>query len=286
MAGLGLLMQPLHMVAVTLGPTANAPQLSEEDVKFLEDLGKQIQKEVEALPTREQLRAQGLPEDQVLKANTKEKFDEDVKRYSSMSEEELFAEMEKALAEVEKASTPEARPEYPSANIYQGEQEAPQPIAPVVTPKPAVPSNKQQAAIQLIDSLLASLANFLSKSQVMVELPGKISSWIKEGKLRNWPATLTWNNFRGQVEELQAKLNKIKDKDTKLGTYKYLDDLIKDESTYNNLVKIKDALAKSEPKISLGSFIDKMTTQGRQAIRDSLMSLHEAVSTLSNSRKP
>jgi hypothetical protein len=279
MAGLGLILQPCHMVAVTAGPTANAPQLSEEDLKFLEDLGNQIKREVEQLPTRAQLRAQGLPEDQVLKANTKEKFDEDVARYSQMSEQELFEEMEKALAEVEKASTPEARPEYPSADIYQGEGES-KPVAPVVQ-KPIVPSNKQQAAVQLIDALLASITNFLSKAQVMVELPGKISSWTKEGKLRNWPATLNWNNFRAQVEDLQAKLNKIKDKDTKLGTYKYLDDLIKDEGTYNNLVKIKDSLAKSEPKIQLGSFaIDKMTTASRQAIRDTLMSLHEAVATL------
>lgn len=279
MAGLGFILQPCPMVAVTPGPTANAPQLSEEDLKFLEDLGNQIKREVEQLPTRAQLRAQGLPEEQVLKANTKEKFDEDVARYSQMSEQELFEEMEKALAEVEKASTPEARPEYPSADIYQGEGES-KPATPIVQ-KPVVPSNKQQAAIQLIDALLASITNFLSKAQVMVELPGKISSWVKEGKLRNWPASLTWNNFRAQVEDLQAKLNKIKDKDTKLGTYKYLDDLIKDEGTYNNLAKIKDSLAKSEPKIQLGSFaIDKMTTASRQAIRDTLMSLHEAVATL------
>ncbi|CAN5134014.1 hypothetical protein BH09DEP1_BH09DEP1_2590 [soil metagenome] len=276
------------IIATLLGvilPTArlyapnSAPQLSEEDVKFLEDLGKQIQKEVEQLPSRDQLRAQGMPEDQVQKANTKEKFDEDVKRYSSMSEEDLFAEMEKALAEVEKAGTPEATPEYPSANIYQGEQES-QPVAPVVQ-KPSVPSNKQQAAIQMIDALLASITRFLSKAQAMVELSGKIPSWVKEGKLRNWPATLTWNSFRAQVEELQAKLNKIKDKDSKTGTYKYLDELIKEDGAYNNLVRLKENLAKSEPQIELGSFaIDKMSGKSRQAIRDTLTHLHEAVVTM------
>ena len=278
-AGLGLLVHPCQVIATTAGPTATAPQLSEEDVKFLEDLGKQIQKEVEQLPTRDQLRAQGVPEEQVQKANTKEKFDEDVKRYSAMSEDELFAEMEKALAEVEKASTPEATPEYPPSNIYQGEQES-QPIAPVVQ-KPGAPSNKQQAAIQVIDAVLASITNFLSKSQVIVGLPGKIPSWIKEGKLRNWPTTLSWNTFKGQIEELQAKLNKIKDKDTKTGTFKYLDDLIKEEGVYNNLVKLKDGLAKSEPKIELASFgIDKMTSNGRQAIRDTLLHLHEGIATM------
>lgn len=279
---LGLIVPYSYVYAPPAMPVGGAPQLSDEDLKFLEELGKQIQKEVEALPTRDQLRAQGLPEEQVLKANTKEKFDEDVKRYSAMSEEELFAEMEKALAEVEKAGTPEAQPEYPSSGIYQGEQEAPAPTpAPVSAPKPTALSNKQQAAIQLIDALLTHITNFLNKAQVMVALPGKITSWIKEGKLRNWPATLTWNSFRAQIEELQAKLNKIKDKDAKSGTYKYLDDLIKDEGTYNNLVRLKSDLAKSEPKISLGSFgIDQMTTAGRQAIRDTLVSLQEALANM------
>lgn len=275
----GPILTTIHLYAPPAASPASMPQLSDEDLKFLEDLGKQIQKEVEQLPTRDQLRAQGLPEDQILKANTKEKFDEDVKRYSSMSEEELFAEMEKALAEVEKAGIPEAQPEYPSADIYQGPEES-KPVTPAPVVKP-VPSNKQQAAIQLIDSLLASITNFLSKAQVMVELPGKIVTWTKDGKLRNWPASLTWNSFRGQVEELQAKLNKIKDKDAKTGTYKYLNELIKEEGTYNNFIKIKDALSKSVPKITPGSFgIDKMSSNVRQAIRDTLLSLHEAVAVL------
>lgn len=285
-AFLGLIVPISNLYAPPAMPVGGQPQISEEDLKFLEDLGKQIQDEVAKLPTREQLKAQGLSDIEIErgekqgKIQTKDKFDEDVAKYSAMSEEELYAEMEKALAEVEKASTPEAQPEYPSAGIYQGEAEAPTPAPTPVPTKPAVSSNKQQAAIQLIDSLLAHISKFLSKAQAMVELPLKITSWIKEGKLKNWPATLNWNSFRGQVEELQAKLNKIKDKDTKTGSYKYLDDLIKDEATYNILVKIKDALARSEPKIALSSGIDKMTTASRQAVRDTLLSLYEAVSTL------
>lgn len=285
---LGLIVPYSYVYAPPASPVGGAPQLSDEDLKFLEDLGKQIQDEVAKLPTREQLKAQGLSDIEIErgekqgKIQTKEKFDEDVKRYSEMSEEQLFAEMEKALAEVERASTPEAQPEYPPAGIYQGEQEAPTPT-PTPTPaaKPAVSSNKQQAAIQLIDTLLGHINKFLSKSQVMVGLPGKITSWIKEGKLKNWPASLTWNSFRAQVEELQAKLNKIKDKDTKSGAYKYLDDLIKDEGTYNNLVKLKNDLAKSEPKISLGDFgVDAMTSVSRQAVRDTLLNLQEALANM------
>lgn len=282
---MGIFVPTAQLYAPPASPTGMPPQLSEDDVKFLEELNKQIQEEVKRLPTRKQLEAQGMSMEEILRGEkehriqTKEKFDEDVERYSKMSEQELFEELEKTLAEVEKTSTPEAHPEYPSMDIYQ--EEAPKPIAPAPVAKPAIPSNKQQAAIQLIDAIISSINNFLSKAQVMVELPGKITSWIKEGKLRNWPTNLSWNSFRTQVEELQAKLNKIKDKDTKTGTYKYLDDFIKDEGTYNNLVKIKDALALHVPKIAVGSFaIDKMTSAGRQAVRDTLLSLHEAVATL------
>ena len=45
-------------------------------------------------------------------------------------------------------------------------------------------------------------------------------------------------------------------------------------------MRIKDALARSEPKIELGSFgIDKMSGTSRQAIRDVLVNLQDAIST-------
>ena len=148
-----------------------------------------------------------------------------------MSEEQLLAEMEKAFAEAAaNAPAPQPEIELPVSPVPQKEEIK-------IEQKPIVSANKQQAAIQLIDTLIAHINNFLGKAQVMVELPGKIQSWIKEGKLKNWPASLTWNTFKAQVEELEAKLNKIKDRDTKTNIYKYLDDFIKDEGLNNNINK-------------------------------------------------
>src|SRR5262249_19186186 len=144
-----------------------------------------------------------------------------------------------------------------------------------------IPSNKQLAAVQLIDTTITSINNFLRKAQVMIELPGKIQSWYKEGKLKSWPATLTWSTFKGHVEELEAKLNKVKDRDPRTNQFKYLDDFIKDEALYNNLTKVKDSLIKNEPNIELSSFgIDKMSSEARQATRSVLLTLNEATSTL------
>lgn len=256
---------------------AMAPQmsLSEEDLKFLEEAQKEVEKYVNNLPTEASLRAQGLSDEQIKKAETKEKFDREVERLSKMSEDDLIKEIEKAISDVNTAQTPQAEPELPAVSIRQDEDEK------KPEPKPIIPTNKQTAALQLIDALIMSIDNFLRKAQMMVELPGKIITWNKEGKLKGWQANLTWNTFKDQIEDLTAKLRKLKDRDPKSMNYKYLDEFIKDESTYNNITKVKDSLSRYEPKIELSSFgIDKMTSDARQATRTVLVSLLEATSIM------
>lgn len=272
------LMLPMPiLIAMKAGPQGLQQELSPEDLKLLEEIGREVDNYVNKLPTRAELRAQGLPESEVLKAETKEKFQEEVERYSKMSEEQLLAEMEKALAEAAATAPQPAQQELPLAPVIKEEPVRSEPII----ERPKVSSDKQQAALALIDGLLTSISNFLRKAQMMVELPGKIQSWTKEGKLRGWPANLGWNNLKGQIEELEIKLNKIKDRDPKTQQYKYLEDLIKDEGLYNNLMKVKDSLQRTEPKIILSPFgLEKMTSESRQATRSVLLSLHEAVSIL------
>jgi hypothetical protein len=263
------------MVPVTIHPrtdTAAGWDLSDEDMKFLEQAQKDVQKYVEALPTESSLRAKGFTEDQIKNAETKEKFDREVERLSKMSEEDLLKEIEKAITD---ASTTQPAPEpqvQPSKPVV--------PEAPAAKPTPAA-NAKHHAALQLIDLTITGITNFLRKAQIMVELPSKIQTWQKDGKLRNWPTSLSWNSFRTQVEELEAKLHKLKDRDPKSNNYRYLDDFIKDEGTYNNIIKLRDSLTKNESKIALSPFgMDKMTSESREATRTILLSLHEALSIL------
>ncbi len=255
---------------------APTPELSSEDLKMLEEIGKEVERYVNALPTEAQLRAQGVPEEEIKKRETKEKFDAEVKRYSEMSESQLLEEMEKVFSE---AAT--QAPQQPQPEIAKPTYTSPTPPAePKPVDKPIVPSDKQLAAIKLIDTVLISINNFMNKAQIMVELPGKIPTWVKEGKLRNWPVNLSWNSFVAQIDEFQAKLNKVKDRDSRSGAFKYLDDFIKDESLNNNLAKVRDSLLRNEPKIQLSSAIDKMSTDSRTAVRSVLLSLHEATAIL------
>lgn len=249
--------------------------LSEEDLKFLEQAQKDVQKYVEALPTEASLRAKGYNDEQIKNAETKEKFDREVERLSKMSEEDLLKEIEKAISDVGAApQAPVEQPYVPS--------KTPVAIEPAPAPKPtAAMSAKQHAALQLIDLTITGIINFLRKAQIIAELPGKIQSWQKEGKLKNWPASLSWNMFKAQVEDLEAKLHKLKDHDPRSNSYKYLDEFIKDEGTYNNLVKLRDSLNKNESKIALSPFgMDKMTSESREATRTALLSLHEGLTIL------
>lgn len=250
--------------------------LSEEDLKFLEQAQKDVQKYVEALPTEASLRAKGLTDDQIKNAETKEKFDREVERLSKMSEEDLLKEIEKAISDVSTAQQP-APVEQPHAQpVKPAQPELPAPQKPT-----AAMNAKHHAALQLIDLTITNITNFLRKAQIMSELPSKIQTWQKDGKLKNWPASLTWNSFKVQVEDLEAKLHKLKDKDPRSFNYKYLDDFIKDEGTYNNLVKLRDSLNKNENRIALSPFgMDKMTSEAREATRTTLLSLHEAITIL------
>ena len=252
-------------------------QFSDEDIKFLEEAQKEVTKYVENLPSEAELRAQGLSDEQIKSKETKEKFQREVDRLSKMSEEDLIKEIEKAIGDVNAAQTPPQPGGQEETLLTMPAQE----VTIAEPAKPIIPSNKQQQALHLIDSTLISINNFLCKAQMMVELPNKITSWSKTGKLRSWPSTLNWGTLKTQIDGLVAKLTKLKDKDPKSNNYKYLDDFIKDEALQNNLTKVKDSLIKNEPRVELGSFgIDKMTSASRQATRSVLLTLHEAISAL------
>lgn len=257
--GLSLFSTPLFAGMAMPAQPKNGQQapLNSEDAKLLEEVEQQINGYVASLPPDEQ-----------------KKFwadvDELTKVMSTMSEDELVKFMEDVFTE-EAAQQKPIAPEAPLAPVKEIKIEE----------KPVLPVDKQQAALYLIDNLLKHIGNFLRKAQTMVDLPAKVIAWTKEGKLKNWPSTLTWDVFKGYVDELNQKLNKLKDRDPKTNKYKYLDDFIKDEALYNNLSKISTSLAKYEPMIEVSSFgIDKMTTSSRESARTVLMSLQEAYSVL------
>jgi len=256
------------MPGMTGQPTGPAQKLSEDDVKMLQEVEQEINKFVGSLPAEEQKKFWG-------------EVDELTKVMSTMSEDELVKFMEGVLQEQE-AVAPAPRP-TPAPTPTP--MPAPTPSLPIISEPVAQPEiisgptvnlEKHQQTYKLIESIILMLNNFLTKTQAIPELSGKVTSWISEGKLQARPGA-TWHSMLGNIHELMAKLNAMKERDPISGTYKYLDELTRDESLINNLQRIKIVLTKYEPMIDISPFgTEKMNQQTRQAVRMVINTLIEA----------
>lgn len=243
-------------------PNGKGAALSPEDLKMLNEVEQEINKFVGTLSPDEQ------------KSFWKD-VDELTKVMNTMSEEELVKFMEDVFQE-ENQPKPEQPATVPAT---------PAPIAPPVVeqPKPIKPEalKAQEKALALIDSLITKINNFIGKTQLIPQLPADITKWAREDKLKDWPATLSWAQFKKQVEELETKLNKLKDRNPVTNQYKHLDEFIKNEALYNNISKLNTALTTYEPKIELPSFVlEKMADEAKVALRKVIDNLVEALTVL------
>ncbi|BDC34516.1 hypothetical protein Noda2021_04740 [Candidatus Dependentiae bacterium Noda2021] len=242
-------------------PNGKGAALSPEDLKMLNEVEQEINKFVGSLSPEEQ------------KSFWKD-VDELTKVMNTMSEEELVKFMEDVFQEEN-----QPKPEQPVAPVV------PAPVVPPVIeqPKPIKPEalKAQEKALVLIDSLITKINNFIGKTQLIPQLAADIAKWAREDKLKDWPATLSWTQFKKQVEELETKLNKLKDRNPVTNQYKHLDEFIKNEALYNNVSKLNTALTTYEPKIELPSFVlEKMTDEAKVALRKVIDNLIEALTVL------
>jgi len=222
----------------------------------------------------EQERAKMTPEERA-------QFDSDVdqltKELEAMKPEELDAFMNTVLfGQPQQPPMPEEiQPVAPEIKV-----EAPKP-EPV---KPKKPLKKQDEALNTIDGIINSTNSFLHKIARYIDFVGKLKKWSEQGKIPGWKPTYTWDGIKKEIESLLHTLNKMKDKDTKTNEYKYLSDLIDNESLYNNLNKLNDSLANLEPNIEVDEFeVDEfkaVTKESREFIRKVLAQYLEALYAL------
>ena len=266
--GLSLAIVPLYADAPLMAPPMRPnigspgakvpPELSKEDLAMLQEVEQEINKFVESLPPEEQKKFWG-------------EVDELTKVMSTMSEDELINFMETALAQEAPAAAPQPAVTLPPTQVFEPT------IAPIEVHKSTIAPSKQEAAIELIDGIITRINNFLLKAQSIPEMSGKIKSWGTKGKLTAYTANSTWNTTRAAIEEFEQKLHKMKDRDSKTKEYKYLEDFIKNEALYNNLIKVRKMLDKNEPLIEVGSFgLDRMESASREATINVLNILTEA----------
>lgn len=215
-------------------------------------------------------------------------------RRAGMSDEERAAfdnDVEQLTKELE-AMPQEELENFMRTVLYGQPEEAPQELPEVAPPapvqvqkvepvKPQKPQKKQDEALARIDGIINRTTSFLNKIARYIEFTGKLKKWSEQGKITGWKPTFTWDSIKKQIEDLLNKLTLIKDKDPKTNEYKYINDLIENESLYNNLGKLNDSLSKLEPDIEIDDFgIEPVSRQIRYVIRKVLAEYIEALTVL------
>ncbi len=132
-----------------------------------------------------------------------------------------------------------------------------------------------------IDEIAARLLSFLQEADQVPEMAVNFKKWGQKGKLHNWKASLPWDEFRKKVEALESALGTIKSIDVQTHKPKYLTDLAAETSLCDNLVHVKDALAKHCPCTKVPSFgLKKMSSEGKAALIDVINDCLEALTVL------
>src|SRR5947207_158107 len=80
-----------------------------------------------------------------------------------------------------------------------------------------------------------------------------------------------------EIEKFVQQLYKLEDKDLATQEYKYILDLIEDESTLNNLIQLQTNLNSTIPQIEISELdIKKLSSQAKIAIKNTLQYYTEA----------
>ena len=197
-----------------------------------------------------------------------------VEEVSQMIEDMDPEEFDKFLGEM---FAEEAGKEVPVEEVVEPEVvEEVKPTEPVVPEISPEERKKQEYAISMIDTIIMHTNSFLRKVQSSPELPGKIEQWGKQGKIKEWPATLVWADFKTKLEEFNKRLYRLKEKDSKQ-VYKYIADLIADETLFNTIDQLRRKLVQHEPKIEIPEFaLQKLNATSKRAVQNAASSYTES----------
>jgi hypothetical protein len=228
------------------------PQQMQDFERELEEANRAIEEYVSSLSPAEQA-----------------EFNRQVEEMSRMFENMDEAEFEKFLGEMF-ADEPMTEPN-PFTEVQPVAQELPQ-----VTALSTEDKKKVETAIKVLDDIIKQSNLFMVLVNSSPELPNRITRWGTQGNISNWQAGTKWDGFKATLEALVQKLYKAQEQDLSK-KYKYLLELIADESLYNNLIQLQTSLNTLVPTINLPEFgIQKLNAQSKKAIKDILQKYTES----------
>lgn len=135
---------------------------------------------------------------------------------------------------------------------------------------------KVETALKVLDDIITKSNLFMVLVNSSPDLPNRITRWGAKGEISNWQSGVKWDGFKGALETLVQKLYKAQEQDLSK-KYKYLLELIADESLYNNLIQLQTSLNTLVPTINLPEFgVQKLSSQSKNAIKDILRKYTES----------
>ncbi len=186
------------------------------------------------------------------------------------TDENFLKELEQMYPE--EAAQPESSPEP----AYEPAKPSEKPIE-----KPKVAVNRVEQAAKMIQSLTEITDTFLSKLDVVPEIDDLVRNWIKKQQVRGWRANIAWHDIKAQIDLFNHKLKKLLTKEPGTNEYRFLPDLVQNESLYNNLAHMENVLKMNVPKIEIAIFgLKKLNPESKTAMKSVLNKYAEGLSDL------
>ncbi|HRN77842.1 MAG TPA: hypothetical protein PLU71_01265 [Candidatus Dependentiae bacterium] len=248
-------------------PAANMPQDPQAMMAELEKAAQEIDSFVKSLPENEQKEFYAMVEK--IETKIQQKVDQEgeeglAKLLSNPQEFERFME------EISTDVVPQQEP-LPIEKVKTTQKKAKTKI----TPKQ---QNQEDQAIDLINTVVKKTNTFLVKIQGIPEFASKVERWGKAKRIYDWQPGLTWQTVKNDIEKFVNKINMLSERDPKSNKYKYLGELIKDESLYNNLAKLRTNLVEYEEQIDISPFgIEKMSNPVKNALQKTISAYTESL---------
>ncbi len=130
---------------------------------------------------------------------------------------------------------------------------------------------KAETALAVLDDIIKQSNLFMVMINSSSDLPNRINQWAKKGDLLHWQSGADWVAFKLELDTFIQKLYKAEEQDLTTKKYKYLLELIADESLYNNLIQLQTELKKLIPTIEIPEFsIQKLSSDTKKAIKNVL----------------
>lgn len=197
---------------------------------------------------------------------------EEAERIEKMSEEEqraYFKQVERDLEEAfgkQQKPAPKPKPE-PKPELKPEPKVKKKEVVPV---KITAQEKALKEAVNLINEVMQAMDDLMLKIEQKEDFLLKVSKWGKKKKIKPWDGGFQWAKLKEKIDLLRARLDKLKDRDTKTKKHKYLPRFIGDEKLYAMVYNLSVDLADHEPSVRSGKgalLPKKVSRRSHKALR-------------------